>query len=190
MKKQLRLETLRAREALNSEEVLLKSSSIITIFKESNFYKEAKNIMIYVSFRNEVDTLGLIEEMIQEGKRVFIPLTVDKTRELLVSEVQDIKEDLEIGNFGVLEPKKEKERILDPNILDLIVVPGVSFDKRGYRIGYGGGYYDRFLAKHNDITTLSLIFQLQLIDQVPNDTFDIPVDYLITEKELIKCKED
>lgn len=190
MKNTLRKEALKRRESLSADEIMSKSSVIIHSFRGTDFYKSSKNVMIYVSFRNEVDTLELIDDMLKEGKRVFIPLTVSKTKELLVSEIIDIQEDLEIGNFGVLEPKKEKQRIVNPEILDLIVVPGVCFDKRGFRIGYGAGYYDRFLSKLPQIPTISLVFQLQLMDKVPEDSYDIPVDYIITENDYINCREE
>ena len=77
---------------------------------------------------------------------------------------------------------------MDPSEVDLIIVPGVAFDKCGYRIGYGGGYYDRFLSNLDHVTKISLAFNMQLIDKIPTDHFDIPVNYIITEKEIINCK--
>jgi len=190
MKNIIRHRVLSNREELSRKDIMAKSAIIIEKLKKTDYYRQANNIMIYASFKNEVDTLELIEGMIREGKRVFIPLTVNETKALLVSEIIDINEDLEIGNFGVLEPKKDKERIVEPDILDLIVIPGVCFDKRGYRIGYGAGYYDRFLSKLPKIPRLSLALQLQMVDEVPEDYYDIPVDYIITEEENIVCERD
>ena len=158
-----------------------------------DFYKNANNVMVYIPLdnENEVLTEPIINDLWNRGKKVFIPLTVHKTKEIIVSELKDLKKDLRIGNFGVLEPKKEATRPTDPSILNMVIVPGVAFDKKGYRIGHGAGYYDRFLPKLSKKTaTVSLAFDMQLIDKVPNEHHDIAVKYIITEKQFIRCIKD
>lgn len=145
--------------------------------------------MLFISFNNEVLTKPIIDNSIKHEKQVFIPVTVPKTKEIIVSELLNFEEDLEVGTFGLLEPKKDFLRPYSPEQLDLIIVPGVAFDSRGYRIGYGAGYYDRFLAKiDNDVPKISLAFDMQIINHVPNEEYDIPVDYIITESNFIECK--
>ncbi len=149
--------------------------------------------MVYIPLEeeNEVLTESIIDDLSSRGKRMFVPLTVHKTKEIIVSELKDIKKDLRVGNFGVMEPKKEATRPVEPSILDLVIVPGVVFDKKGYRIGHGAGYYDRFLPRLPEKTvTVSLAFDMQLVDWVPTEKHDMAVKYIITEKQFIKCRKD
>jgi len=189
MKKKIRNEILTKRDLLSNKEIINKSMYIFNRLKENSIFQNAHNIMLFVNFKTEVSTREIIEDLLSQKKRVFIPLTVPETREIIVSELLDPKKDLILGNFNVLEPKEDAIRPVDPNILDLVIVPGVAFDKKGYRIGYGGGYYDRFLAKlPSHIPTISIAYELQLIDEVPIEPHDIPVQYIITENEFIEAK--
>lgn len=191
MKKEIRKKILEIKDTLTPEIVKDKSTNIFHQLNKTEFYTKASNVMIYVSFGSEVMTRPIIDDMLNNGKRVFIPVTVPKTKALIVSELKNYDDDLVVGHFGVLEPKEDTLRPVEPNILDLVIVPGVAFDRRGYRIGYGGGYYDRFLPRLPDkATTVSLAFDMQLIDHIPTSQYDIPVEYIITEKQFIKCKED
>ncbi|SDL28545.1 5-formyltetrahydrofolate cyclo-ligase [Natronincola ferrireducens] len=189
MKKHLRNQLLEKRDSLTESQILEKSSEVFRQLKDCPIYIKSQQVMLYLSFRSEVRTEDIIKDLFQQGKRVFIPLTLPKTRELIISELLDVEKDLEIGNFGVLEPKKEAIRPVDPSILDLIIVPGVGFDQRGYRVGYGGGYYDRFLPKLDpSVPTVAPAFEVQLIDNVPTDSYDFPVQYIVTEDQFIDCK--
>jgi len=191
MKKEIRKNILQKKEALSNEIVNDKSISIFNKLIETNFYKDANNVMLYISFGKEVVTKYIVDNLQSRGKRVFIPVTVPKTKALIISELKNFEEDLQVGHFGVMEPKEEALRPVDPSILDLVIVPGVAFDKSGYRIGYGGGYYDRFLPRlSHKATTVSLAFDMQLIDTIPTSKYDLPVQYIITEEQFIKCKED
>lgn len=191
MKKEIRKKILQLKESLSEQEIQKKSSAIFNTLSNMKFYTNANNVMLYVSFGSEVLTKPIIDDLLQQRKRVFVPVTVPKTKELIVSELKSFEDDLEIGHFGVMEPKKDALRPVDPTIIDLIVVPGVAFDKEGYRVGYGGGYYDRFIPRLTDQTPkVSLAFEMQLIDKVPTDKYDIPVEYIITEKQSIEIKKD
>ncbi len=190
MKKSLRKEILARRNRLAREEIIHLSQQIIGNFKNTPLYRDAYHIMLYLSFASEVVTQDIVEDLLKQKKHVYIPLTVPKSREMIVSKLKDPEKDLEEGNFGVLEPRKGAVRPTDTNILDLIIVPGLLFDKRGYRIGYGGGYYDRFLPKLSPKTTsLSLAFDFQILEEIPNDPHDYPVQYIISEKQFIKCQD-
>ncbi len=190
MKKEIRETILQEKIKFSKAIVKEKSLAIFDTLKETDFYKNANNIMVYITLENEneVPTEPIIDDLLNKGKRIFIPLTVHKTKELIVSELKDVEKDLKVGNFGVMEPKKETTRPVDPSILDIVIVPGVVFDKKGYRIGHGAGYYDRFLpGLSKKTTTVSLAFDMQLIDKVPTERHDIAVEYIITEKQFIKC---
>lgn len=187
MKKEIRKKILQLKESLSEQEIQKKSSDIFNTLSNMEFYNNANNVMLYVSFGSEVLTKPIIDDLLQQGKRVFVPVTAPKTKELIVSELKSFEDDLKVGHFGVMEPKKDALRPVDPTIIDLIIVPGVAFDKEGYRIGYGGGYYDRFIPRLADKTPkVSLAFEMQLIDKVPKDKYDIPVEYMITEKQFIE----
>jgi 5-formyltetrahydrofolate cyclo-ligase len=186
-KKALRKELLIKRENLTEEEILKKSNLIANSIYNSKVYRDAKTIMTYISFKNEVYTHNIIKKSIIENKKIVVPITIPETKELKISQVLDFNE-LEIGYYNILTPKKEFLRYIDPKDIDLVLVPGVAFDKNGYRIGYGGGYYDRFLDKlRKDAIKIGLAFDLQLIDKVPKDNYDKSVDIIITENEIINC---
>ena len=188
MKKKLRELLLQKRNQLTQEEVKDKSNLIHQQLKGNSLFQRASRVMLYISFRNEVLTTAIINELLQQGKRVFIPITVPETKALIVSELKSLEEDLKLGNFGVLEPKPEAVLEVDPICLDLVLVPGVGFDLEGYRIGYGAGYYDRFLPRLSKETpTFGLAFEIQLVDALPKDEFDYPVQYVLTEKRMIDC---
>ena len=186
-KKIIRNQILKSKEELDKTILKSYSDSIINKLYNTNYYKSAKTIMTFISFGAEVDTHEFIKESIKKGKRIVVPITVPETKQLKLSEVLNFDE-LEIGFYNILTPKEEFIRYVDPSEVDLIIVPGVAFDKCGYRIGYGGGYYDRFLSNLDHVTKISLAFNMQLIDKIPRDHFDIPVNYIITEKEIINCK--
>jgi 5-formyltetrahydrofolate cyclo-ligase len=184
----VRKELLYKRNLMTQEEIKEKSKKICKRLEP--FHSKAGNIMLYLSFGSEVNTEELIDRLLEEGKKVFVPVTINKTKELLISQLKHRDKDLAISSFGILEPKKEKLRLIDPKELDLIIVPGVGFDKRGYRIGYGAGYYDRFLARISPaIPTIGLSFQVQLLEQVANHIHDYPVQFIITENQLIDCRK-
>lgn len=186
-KKELRNFIIRKRSLLTKEYVEEYSEIIKNTLKGLDSYKNAKRIMSFVSMEGEVDTHPLIEEGIEEGKSIVVPITVHETRELLLSDLFSLSE-LEVADFNIEVPKKEFLRLVDPGTVDLILVPGVAFAKDGYRVGYGGGYYDRFLSKiHSSIPTIGLGFDLQIVDKVPVDSYDIPIDLIITEKRTINC---
>src|SRR5690606_18895751 len=117
---------------------------------------------------------------LNEGKNIIIPISVVETRQLILSQLMDYDKELEAGTYGILEPKKEYIREVNPELIDLVLVPGVAFDRKGYRIGYGGGYYDRFLTRIDDsVPKIALAFDLQIVAQVKKGRYDIPMDYII-----------
>lgn len=186
-KKILREKVLQKRADLSPKSIIEYSDIIAEKLYKMDSYKEAKTIMSFISFDSEVNTHEIIKRSISHNKSIVVPITIPKTKELRVSEVLDFSE-LELGYYNILTPKKEYIRFIDPSTIDLILVPGVVFARNGYRVGYGGGYYDRFLSKfEKKVDKIGLAFDLQVTDEVPTDSFDIPVDLIITEKEIINC---
>lgn len=188
-KKLLRQEILTKRSLLTQEKIQEYSNKIQNTLYKMDEYKNAKRIMSFVSNGSEVDTHPLIDRAILDGKSIVVPITVSKTKELLVSDLFSLSE-LEVGFYNIEVPKEEFLRLVDPETIDLVLVPGVALGKDGYRVGYGGGYYDRFLAKlDSSVPKIALGFDLQVVDQVPTEHFDIPVDLILTEKGIIDCSK-
>ncbi len=187
-KKSLRKEMLKNRTKISKDIRENYSREISNSLYELEYYKNANTIMAFISFGSEINTKHLIEHSISLGKKVVIPVMIPETKELLTSEIRSFSE-LELGFYNILTPKEEFIRVVDPETIDLILVPGLIFAKDGYRIGYGGGYYDRFLAKRrDDVKKIAIGFDMQVVDEVPTDHYDIPVDLILTEKRFIEIK--
>ncbi|WP_053955332.1 5-formyltetrahydrofolate cyclo-ligase [Inediibacterium massiliense] len=189
MKENIRKNILKKRKDLSVEEVTQKSSEIFKHLKSLSIYNNAKNVMVYMDFRNEVKTDKIIEDLLSQNKKVILPISIKETKQLLLSELKDPQKELYVSTYGILEPKENFIREVDPKTIDLVLVPGVAFDRFGFRIGYGAGYYDRFFQRiHHPIISIGLAFDLQIIDKVPTHPLDYPLDYILTEKEIITCK--
>lgn len=188
-KKVLRKKMLKKRSELSLDQILAKSNIISDKLYNLNHYKESNFIFSFISFKDEVNTHEIIKKSIKKGKRIGVPITIPKTRIMKVSELMDFDKELYLGFYNILTPKDEYIRIISPESIDLVLVPGVAFDRQGYRIGYGGGYYDTFFSKiDRDTIKIGLCFDMQIISKVPLNRYDIPVDYILTEKEFIKCR--
>lgn len=189
MKKQLRKEIIAARMSQPDEMVKEKSARVAEKIKQLEEFQKAKVVMFYLDFRKEVATGEFLKYCLDQGKRVVIPITDTKNTRLIPSEIKDYPGDLTSGTWGILEPKPECVRPVEPNELDFVIVPGVSFDTNGNRLGYGGGFYDRFLRQTRpDTTFAALAFELQIRDNVYPEEHDYPVHYVVTEDRLIKCR--
>ena len=162
---------------LYSELEKSKKSDIIKdrLFKEEEF-KKAEVIMFYVSLKDEVSTLSMIDEAIETGKRVCVPVILKEDKRLIAGEIKDRRRDLESQHFGIYQPKPGHVKEVPLENIDLVVVPGIAFDKHNVRLGRGHGYYDRFLCGLPEKTkTIGLAFDFQVVDKLPKDSHDIPV---------------
>lgn len=190
-KKKLRKEILDKRNNMDLNIKRELDNCIFNRFYGSSYYKNANKIFIYVSYSSEIDTKKIINKILEEGKRVFVPRTENKTKSMEAIEITSL-DDLEESRYGILEPSIDKESI-NPNELDLIVVPGVAFDCCGGRIGYGAGYYDRYFKKINDenlirIKKIALAYEMQILNRIPMNEFDMTIDYILSENQIIDCK--
>ena len=165
-------------EGRGEKSILIKK----TLFSLPEFQK-AGTILFYSSIKSEVETMTMIETALLLGKRVVLPAINKSSQALDLFEVKSISE-LSKGVFGIPEPQKifpvEKEEI------ELAVLPGIVFDRRGYRIGYGYGYYDRLL-KDLKIPRIGIAFEPQIIDAIPSEPHDVPVNKIISENRIINC---
>lgn len=145
------------------------------LFSEEVF-KKAKTVMFYVSLKDEVSTISMIDEAIRAGKRTCVPVILKEEKRLIAGEVKDRARDLESQHFGIYQPKTGHVREVPLEDIDLVVVPGVAFDRNNVRLGRGHGYYDRFLCGLPDkAKTIGLAFDFQVVDHLPKDSHDIPV---------------
>jgi len=150
------------------------------LFKEEVF-KKAKVVMFYVSLKDEVSTVSMIDEAIKTGKRICVPVILKEDKRLIAGEIKDRRSDLESQHFGIYQPKEGHAKEVPLEDIDLVVVPGVAFDKNNVRLGRGHGYYDRFLCGLPDkAKTIGLAFDSQVLDHLPKDSHDIPVWKTIT----------
>jgi len=179
---QIRREIQKIRDSMPRNDKESKDKKILNFLFNWNIYQEAKTIFCYVSFRSEINTLDIIKDALTRGKRVCVPKVLPEMNLMKPFLIKDPNKDLKKGFYGILEPD-EKCPEVNPEEIDLIIVPGLAFTHEGYRIGYGGGFYDRFLSNSESITC-SLAYDFQLYDELPVKDFDIPVDYLITESGI------
>ena len=179
MKAELRKKILQEMKTLSQEQKQAMDRALTERFLHHPFYQEAKNIATYLSFPHEVQTQELIEQALKDGKKVLIPKTYPKGRmEFVVYHPQQLAK----TSFGLLEPQGDLE-VVEPSQIDLIHVPGLAFTTEGYRIGYGGGYYDRYL-EHFAGHTMSTIYPCQ-VQEFNSENHDIPVqEVLIDEGNL------
>lgn len=148
-------------------------------------YENAKTIMCFASFGSEVDTLPLIKNIISEGKELVLPRVErrDNEKVLVLYKVTSLEKQLVKGVFGIMEPDPGKCEKADLSDIELCICPGVVFDKKGNRIGYGGGFYDKLLRSDEArFAKIAVAFDLQIIDSIVPDSYDIPMDKVITEK--------
>ena len=166
---------------LNKQE---KDQSICSGFLETQLYKNASTILCYASSGSEIDTLPIIRRTLSDGKRLALPRCSDENGNMDFYIVNHLSQ-LVKGAFGISEPDPAQCEKADGFDNAVCVVPGLSFDRRGYRLGYGKGYYDRFLEKFTFIT-IGLCYNELLSDVRPTDPFDVPVDYIVLQNSVIK----
>ena len=153
-----------------------KSGIIKNRLFELEEFKKAKVVMFYVSLKDEVSTLSMIDDAARTGKRVCVPVILKEEKRLIAGEIKDRVKDLERQHFGIFQPIAGHVREVPLEHIDLVVVPGIAFDKDNMRLGRGHGYYDRFLSLlPNRTKTIGLAFDFQVVENLPKDSHDIPV---------------
>ncbi|MCK9222944.1 MAG: 5-formyltetrahydrofolate cyclo-ligase [Limnochordia bacterium] len=189
-KTQLRQAGLEFRQSLPEMTAQRNSRRIWLHLREFPLYQRANAVMFYVALAGEVDTKPMIEQSLRMGKRIIVPVTDRSAKALMPCEIFGLDELVE-GVFNVLEPRENLRRVVLPEEIDLIVVPGAAFDRKGGRIGFGAGYYDRFLSQPQlRASTVALSFEGQIMDEVPQDDHDVSVEWLITEQGVFQCNRE
>lgn len=190
-KKELRKDILKERDSLEDKFKKSMDKSIQDKLFSSEYYKKAEKIFIYISYGSEIDTKSIINRSLSEGKKIYVPRTIFNDKIMDAVEIKSLDNLIE-DRYGILEPSFEEEKI-DPDQLDLIIVPGTAFDNNGGRMGYGAGYYDRYFKKITNKSKnikLALAYDFQILDCVPMEEHDVPMDIIYTDKrEFIIGKE-
>jgi 5-formyltetrahydrofolate cyclo-ligase len=187
MKNVLRKTFVQERDTLSAKTIKNKSAVIIHKLLLLEEIQRAQIIFFYISFKGEVYTHGLIKSLIK-SKAVVVPLVTDtKKKTLLLSQLQSWSH-LSPGSFGILEPREEYIKEVPYGDIEVAVVPGVLFDVRCHRIGYGGGYFDRLLKKLTAIK-IGLAFDTQIIETIPQEKHDVSMDKIITDRRIIQCEK-
>lgn len=186
-KKFLRKEMLGRLKELNKPEHEQRSYEIARKLYQSPLWLQAKTIGITVSNPPEADTWQIIRKAWEEGKRVAVPKCNPKTKEMVFRDL-DRFSDLESVYYGLWEPIEAKTEEVSGEKIDTLIVPGVAYMKNGYRLGFGGGYYDRFLESYKG-NTISLAFAFQVIKSLPVEEHDRPVEMIITDEQIWKTND-
>ncbi len=180
----LRKNLLKKRRALNLEEKAESDLLIAQNFISSELYRQCKTLLIYCSTPIEVDTFAVINSALRDGKRVAAPVCADSDGKMDFYLFDDVSQ-LVPSAFGILAPVASDDSKITDFTDALCVVPALGFDESGNRLGYGKGYYDRFLAK-TGVLSLGLCYENFLCKKLPVDCFDKSVDYLVSENSVIK----
>lgn len=175
MNKQELRQAIRARkQAMTEEDILRRSEILAEKFARSNAYRAAKTIYGYLPYNQEVRTVPMLRRALEEGKRVAVPKVYgDDMKFIYLDDLSQVAK----GYAGIPEPVADGPVAQDETAL--VLMPGLAFDRAGHRIGYGGGFYDKFLAREPHHPTVALCYDFQVMDRLETEEFDIPVDLVI-----------
>ena len=173
-KKALRAAIRAQKRAMTEEEICGKSQALGELFRASDLYKNAKTIYGYLPYNQEVRTVAMLEQAIQDGKRVAVPKVYGEEMRFIY--LEDMSQ-VDTGYAGIPEPVADGPVAEDETAL--VLMPGLAFDPQGHRIGYGGGFYDRFLENEPNHPTLALCYDFQMLPHLETEEHDIPVDCVL-----------
>jgi len=189
-KKEIRHKFLILRNKLAQNLIFSYSVGIFTKIKNFSVYKKAKTVMFYLSCASEVITDFMVDCAISEGKTVVAPAIKDFTnRKMCAVKFSDLKNTYQ-SIYGIRQPVINADNIVEKDDIDLVFVPGVVFDTNGYRIGYGKGYYDRWLKDMPFKKTVGLAYNFQIVNKLPIRKYDLPVGFIFTEEVVIEVGID
>ena len=173
-KKELRAMIRAQKRAMTEQEIESKSQRLTELFLATDAYRQAKTIYGYLPYNQEVRTEALLEQALRDGKRVAVPKCYgDEMRFIYLDDLSKVEK----GYCGIPEPVDDEPLGDDPTAL--VLMPGLAFDEEGHRIGYGGGFYDKFLMQEPEHPTLALCYDFQMLPELHTEEFDIPVDRVI-----------
>ena len=180
MKKELRKKFIKERDSLSENYRMEASNKIFTLLEELDLFKEAERIFVFVGFGSEIQTEIFLKKHLA-NKKIYVPKIVDGDMKLINITSWD---NLKPGHFNVLEPESSNYY---NGTIDLVITPSIVFNKQGYRLGYGKGYYDKYFSKNNHKVSIGLSYEKLLQDYIPIEEHDKKVNFIITEKGIITC---
>ncbi len=179
----LRKTVLGRRDAMDAGMRTVLSRAIVRDIVDLAAYRRSDAVMAYSSFGSELHTDEFVRHTLDRGKTLILPRVNRQKGSLDVHEVRDPANDLEAGTWGIREPNPDRCARVDPDVIDFVLVPGLAFDARGRRLGYGGGFYDKLLADglSGRPWLVAGAFETQMVEEVPVDEHDVPMDVVVTE---------
>ena len=184
----IRKEVLETRRTLDPETLKTNSGCIVQKVKALEAFRRARCVLVYLSIRGEVETDTLVQAALDAGKIVCVPVIVAETGALNISRLPRLDIEFKKGPSGIREPAERFLKWVPPEEVDLVIMPGLAFDREGGRIGYGKGYFDRLLDRlKQDASRVGLAFDFQIYDSLPQDASDRRVQTIITETQVIDC---
>lgn len=197
-KEKVRKKAVETRDSIDEESRQQKSEEIAKKILEADWFKEADIVLSYHAFRSEVEVDALNRAVLTQGKKLYLPKTYVKEKQIRFFEITDLSK-LKRGYQKIWEPTGEEpefsfETVKEEQKKVLMIMPGTAYDARGYRMGYGGGYYDRFLNAHEaewkmiDFMTVFAAFSEQKMILIPGERCDVKPDVIVTEKEIMQRK--
>lgn len=185
-KRQLRRHALGQRRGMSHDARAEESRKIADQLFQSKLYRDSRTVFCYVSVEDEVHTELILDRVLSDGKRLCIPYILDSEQGLMAAALLKSLDMLKPGVYGILTVGEPDFVPVEPEAIDLVIVPGVAFDLHGHRIGMGGGYYDRFLRQAADASRLAIAYECQVFHDLPVEQHDISVDYLVTGNRYTK----
>ncbi len=170
----LRKQIKEQKRAMTEQQILAASQKLGQLFADSEAYKAAKTIYGYLPYNQEVRTVPMLQRALEDGKKVAVPKCYgDEMRFIYIEDLSQVEK----GYCGIPEPIADEPIAHDKRAL--VLMPGLAFDREGHRIGYGGGFYDKFLAQEPEHPTLALCYEFQMVEHLETEEFDIPVDTVL-----------
>lgn len=180
-KRKLRIKYLKQRNNLKKDIIESLSGSIQKNIYETEIYKKANNIFVYINTNSEVETINIIKKSWNDNKKVGVPVLTGNKNEMFFAQINDF-ECLKKNKYGIYEPEINKNNFIKSDNTTLILVPGLVFSKDKFRIGYGGGYYDKYLSENNSLANMALAYSFQIVDKLIVQDNDVKLDFIVTEK--------
>ena len=173
-KKELRRQIREKKRQMTPQQIEFASKQLCEMFAATEQYRRAKTVYGYLPYNQEVRTVGLLEQALRDGKRVAVPKIYGEEMKFIY--LDDLSK-VEKNSYGIPEPVSDAPVADDSTAL--VLMPGLAFTKKGDRMGYGGGFYDKFLSSEPDHPTVALCYDFQIVEQIPTDDYDIPVDMVL-----------